>query len=496
MDDLWLGIDIGTSASKGVVVDRSGTILASSRRGHGTSSPRPGWFEQDAETVWWHDFRELSAELVAATPGRPATVAVSGLGPCLLPVDADGRALRPAILYGIDTRATAEIAALEAELGTERILARAGSMLTGQAVGPKLLWLRNDEPEVYRRTAMVFSAASYLVYRLTGEYVLDHHTASQWTPLYDLDGQCWNTRWSESIAPGLSLPALRWASEVVGSVTEQAATETGLPQGIPVTAGTVDAWAEAASVGVRRPGEVMVMYGTTMFLVEATARAARHRGLWSTAGLRPGSHTLAAGMATSGSLTEWLAALTGAAVDDLTVEAAQSPPGAHGLLMLPYFAGERTPLFDPWARGAVLGLTLAHHRGDLYRAALEATAFGVRHNLDAMSEATGGADRALTAVGGGTTGGLWPQIVSDVTGLSQRLPAQTVGACLGDALLGAMATGREPDIDRWNPTASVVAPDHSTRGLYDARYADYREFYSATADIAHRLAAAQLRGAR
>lgn len=494
MDDMWLGIDIGTSASKGVLVDRSGTVVARARRDHGTSTPRPGWFEQDAETVWWHDFRELSNELVEAAPGRVGAIAVSGLGPCLLPVGVDGRALRPAILYGIDTRATAEIDSIDAELGSDRILERAGSVLTSQAVGPKLLWLRNNEPDVYRRTVMVFSAASYLVYRLTGAYVLDHHTASQWAPMYDLDGQRWNAQWAELIAPGLSLPALRWPSDVVGEVTDRAAAETALPKGVPVTAGTVDAWAEAASVGVRRPGDTMVMYGTTMFLVEVTAQAARHRGLWSTIGLWPGSHTLAAGMATSGSLTDWLSALTGTSVGELTTAAGASPPGARGLLMLPYFAGERTPLFDPCARGAVLGLTLAHDRADLYRAALEATAFGVRHNLDAMAEATGGAARTLTAVGGGTQGGLWPQIVSDVTGLPQRLRAETIGACLGDALLAATSTGHEPDIDRWNPAVAVVEPDDSARQLYDERYADYRELYRATVGIAHRLAAAQLRG--
>ncbi|MCT2587022.1 FGGY-family carbohydrate kinase [Actinophytocola gossypii] len=487
MADLYLGVDIGTSSSKGVLVTGSGEILARASREHRTATPHPGWVEHDAETVWWADFLAITRELVAAADARPAGLAVSGIGPCLLPADGAGRPLRPAILYGVDTRAGTEIAELTEELGAEEILRRGGTPLSSQAVGPKLRWLARHEPDVYARTEKLLMASSYLVHRLTGRYVLDHHSASQCDPMYDQHRLDWATDWARTVAPGLTLPDLAWPTEVAGTVTAEAAAETGLPAGLPVTAGTVDAWAEATSVGVREPGDVMVMYGTTMFLIQVIEEPRPHPGLWTTSGVFPGTRSLAAGMATSGAVTDWLRRLVGGDFTTLVAEAAAVPPGSRGLLLLPYFAGERTPIFDPDARGVIAGLTLEHGRAELYRAALEGIAYGVRHNLEAMREA-GGRARRLVAVGGGTQGGLWTRIVTDVTGEEQQVPTETVGACLGDALLAAVATGADVDIDAWNPPDHTVAPES---GGYDAFYQRYRELYPATEDVAHFLAGEQ-----
>lgn len=488
---LFLGIDIGTASSKGVLVSSHGTILARASRAHETATPHPGWFEHDAETVWWSDFLALTRELMAAVDDQPLSgLAVSGIGPVLLPADGAGQPLRPAILYGVDTRAGAEIAELTEELGAEEILRRGGTPLSSQAVGPKIRWLARHEPEVYRRTELLLMASSYLVHRLTGRYVLDHHSASQCDPMYDQRSFDWAHDWAKLVAPGIQLPELAWPTEVAGTVTGEAARETGLPQGLPVTAGTVDAWAEATSVGVREPGDVMLMYGTTMFLIQVLAEARPNPGLWTTSGAFPGTRTLAAGMATSGAVTDWLRRLVGADFATLVAEAAEVPAGSRGLLLLPYFAGERTPIFDPDARGIVAGLTLAHGRAELYRAALEGIAYGVRHNLEVMRAAGGEATR-LVAVGGGTQGGLWTQIVSDAAGVAQEVPTETVGACLGDALLAAVATGVEVDHEVWNPPVHTVRPDPHRAGRYDEFYRRYREIYPATADIAHFLAAEQ-----
>jgi len=252
----------------------------------------------------------------------------------------------------------------------------------------------------------------------------------------------------------------------------------------------VDAWAEAASVGVSDPGDTMAMYGTTMFLIQVLADPRPHPGLWTTRGAFPGTYTLAAGMATSGAITDWLRKLVGGDFTDLVRQAALVPAGSRGLLMLPYFAGERTPLFDPAARGIIAGLTTGHGVGEVYRAALEGTAYGVRHNLEAM-RSSGGKAKRLVAVGGGTQGGLWTQIVSDVTGTEQQVPAETIGAALGDALLAAVATGAEPDVRAWNPVAATVRPDPARSAVYDEFYRRYRDLYPATADIAHFLAGQQ-----
>jgi xylulokinase len=426
---------------------------------------------------------------VGDRPGRLRGVCVSGIGPVLLAADAAGLPLRPAILYGIDSRAEREIAELGRELGAEAILARGGSPLTTQAIGPKLLWLRRNEPEVWERTRMLLMASSFAVQRLTGEYVLDHHSASQCDPLYDVRELGWIDEWAAEIAPGLKLPRLLWPGEVAGTVTAAAEAATGIPVGTPVAAGTVDAWAEALGAGVTRPGQTMLMYGSTMFLVQPTDAPAPTERLWCTVGIEPGTWSLAGGMATSGSVTEWLRGLTGLDFDELQREARESPPGAGGLLMLPYFAGERTPYFDPRARGVIAGLTLSHGRGDLFRAALEATAYGIRQHLELFAEL--GADPAeLTAVGGGTAGGLWTQIVSDVTGRGQRLPAVTIGAAYGDALLAARAVGLVTPGTTWGEAGAEaeVRPAPSTAATYGRIYRQYLDLYRDSAATVHALA--------
>jgi xylulokinase len=491
LTELLLGIDIGTASSKAVLARPDGEIVARASREHATSSPRPGWFEHDAEDVWWADVVALCHELLPAREGNVAAVGVSGIGPCVVPCDADDRPLRPAILYGVDARAEVEVEELTALLGAEAILERGGSSLSSQALGPKLAWLRRHEPDVWERTRRWHMASSFAVARLTGTWVLDHHSASQCDPLYDLHASDWNRDWADLVAPGLPLPPLAWPGEVVGQVRAEGAAATGLEPGTPVIAGTVDAWAEATSVGVRAPGDLMLMYGSTMFLVLGVDEPSRNASIWTTRGVDPGSLTAAAGMATSGSLTAWLRDLFGGPpFDDLVDEAAKVAAGSKGLLLLPYFAGERTPIFDPNARGTVIGLTLGHDRGDLYRAALESIAYGVRHNLEAI--APGRTLRAL-AVGGGTRGDLWAQIVSDVTGLPQELPRETIGACYGDALLAAEGAGLVPAGTTWAVPQRTLVPRPEHTALYDELYGLYRDLYAATATVSHSLAAIQAR---
>lgn len=486
-EPLTIGIDVGTSSSKAVLVDASGAVIRAGRRDQGVSRPRPGWVEQDAVEAWWTQACELLGELVGDDADRIAAVAVSGLGPCVLVAGGDGVPLRPAILYGVDTRATAEIAELQARYGADAIVARCGNALSTQAGGPKLHWIARHEPDVMERARKVFSSSSFLVHRLTGEYVLDRHTASQYDPLYDLAGSSWIAGWWSEIAAPIEPPRLAGPTEVVGVVNADAAALTGLREGTPVTAGTVDAWAEAVSVGVRRPGDLMLMYGTTMFLIAVTARYVRHPALWTTDGVDPGSCSLAGGMAASGALTTWWADVVGEAdIVSLYTAAAAVAPGSNGLRALPYFAGERTPIADPAARGLIAGLTLDHDRGHIFRALLEATAFGVRHNLEAFADA-GVAIERVVAVGGGTHGGLWPQIVSDVTGQHQLVPEVTTGAAYGSARLAAEAVGT--DTARWNPASHTIIPDADASTVYDRAYGQYRELYEATKHVIHDLAA-------
>ena len=488
-----LGVDIGTGSSKGVVTTLEGRVVALAERTHNVSMPRPGWAEMDAEAVWWSDFVALCAELVPqATDGRIAAVGVSGIGPCIVPADSAGVPLRPAILYGIDTRSMAEVDEITERYGEDRIVEIAGNPLNAQSIGGRMLWLQRHEPDVWERTRYWFMASSYLGFRLTGAYCLDHISASYSEPLYDVARGAWVEQWCAELAPGLAMPELVWPGQVIGTVTPTAASATGLPVGVPVIGGSIDSFADSMSVGVRRPGDAVVIYGSTMSIIQVTDAFRPSRPLWSNAHLLPGTFNLASGMATSGSLTKWLRDLLGGGFDfgRLTDEARAVPAGAHGLVALPYFAGERSPLLDPDARGVILGLTLNHGRGHLYRALLEATAYGARHVLEAMHEAGASTDRSF-AVGGGTTGGLWPQIISDVTGLRQEITEQSVGACYGDAMLAGVGAGLVSEDAQWSARTGFVEPNPAAQEAYEFYYSAYRELHRSTVNLQHAMAERQ-----
>jgi xylulokinase len=342
---------------------------------------------------------------------------------------------------------------------------------------------------VMARARRWYGSNSFIVAKLTGEYIQDHHTASQSDPLYALRDFDWHAEWSERILGALPLPRLVWPGEMVGAVTPDAAAHTGLPAGTPVLAGTVDAYAEAFSVGVRNPGDLMLMYGSTMFLVQVLEKYHTNPALWTTAGVEPGTFTFAAGTSTAGSLTQWLQKVTGGApFAELMAEAEAVPPGSEGLMVLPYLAGERTPVFDPDARGVFAGLTLRHGRGHLFRASYEGISFGIRQILEMFDDAGSPAVRAV-GVGGGLHSTVWTQALSDITGLTQLLPEQTIGASYGDALLAAIGVELVAPETDWARIAREVTPDPAARARYDELYATWRELYPATREQIHRLAA-------
>ncbi len=497
-DRLLLGIDIGTSSSKGVLVSLDGRLVAEHSIPHGFDIPQPGWAEQDADAVWWHDFCQISRGLIAQAgidPARIAGVASSAIGPTMLPLDENGRPLRPSILYGIDTRAGQEIDDLTAELGEDEIFARTGHALSAQSVGPKVQWYRRHQPDLYARTSKIVTASTYLVFRLTGRYVVDNYVAPYFTPFFDVHQMAWHKAWVERICPLEWLPETLWSAEQAGVVTEEASRETGIPAGTPVAVGTADALSEAVAAGATKTGDLMVMYGTTMFLIQTTAHYRPHRDLWASVHLLPGKAILAAGMSTSGALLTWFrdelaheerqrAAQTGVnAFELLSRNAAVIPAGSANLITLPYFSGERTPINDLHAKGLIFGLNLSHSRAHLYRSCLEGIGYGLRHNIEAMGEADATPKR-LVAIGGGVQDPLWLQICSDVTGLPQDVPSQTIGAAYGDAYLAGMAAGIFDDFgalhDTWVEIAHRVDPNPEAKEIYDDMYHIYRDLYRDT----------------
>ena len=490
-----LGIDIGTFESKGVLADHDGQIIAQAARPHEMIVPRPGWAEHRPNEDWWGDtvaLCKLLLEQSGVVAEEIKAVAISAIGPCMLPVDANGAPLMNGVLYGVDTRAAKEITELTDRIGADEILSRCGNALTSQSVGPKILWLKRNHPDIYAKTAKILTSTSFITARLTGEYVIDHYTAANFSPLYDVERLDWTDDLADDILPLDKLPRLMWSTEIAGHVTAQAAAETGLAPGTPVTCGTIDAAAEAVSVGARNPGDMMMMYGSTIFIIQVTDRPVRDPRLWYAPWLYPGQHASMAGLATSGTLTHWFRDQFARdlprdqAFATLAAEAAASPPGAKGLLMLPYFSGERTPLHDPDARGTFFGLNLTHTRGDMYRALIEGIAMGTAHVIEVCRE-VGAAPMRVLAVGGGTKNQLWLQATSDFGAVPQVISKISTGASYGNAFLAACAIGqaKAEDILRWNPPETEVQPQ--TTAAQSRQYPLFKALYLQTRDIAKAL---------
>jgi xylulokinase len=494
-----LGIDIGTYESKGVIVDADGRVLASAAHPHELIVPRAGWAEHRADEDWWGDFVWLSRKLLADSgldASEVKAVGASAIGPCMLPVDADGAPLMNAVLYGVDTRAAREIEDLTASIGGDRSLSHSGNALTSQAVGPKILWLKRNRPDIYASARKFLDATSFLVHRLTGRFVIDHYSASNVAPLYDIEQGTWSGALARDITDLERLPDIAWTTEIAGAVTRQAAEETGLAFGTPVIVGTIDAAAEAISVGVLDAGEMMLMYGSTIFTIRIGAERIRDPRLWHAPWLFADQHACMAGLATSGTLTHWFADQLArdlsaeAAMATLATEAQASRPGANGLVFLPHFSGERTPIHDPNAKGAIVGLTLAHTRADMYRALLEGIAFATNHIFDTYAEA-GAPPSTIVAVGGGLRNRIWTQATSDVSGLSQDVREVSIGASYGDAFLARLAIGdvSRSAIKQWNPAAFAIEPDPRNMRVYEKRYATFRKLYPRIRDLMEELSA-------
>ena len=501
----FLGVDIGTYSSKGVLVEAdSGTVIAEHSIEHGLEMPKPGWAEHDAEVVWWGEFTQICKMLLAKSPVKPEDVkcvGTSGLGACALPIDAAGNPLRKAILYGIDTRAMAEIEELESVFTSEKIFQISGMKLSAQSTGPKILWIKNHEPQIFKETRFFLTSQAYLVFKLTGKASLDYFTMGDFTPMIDIRKNLWCRETTEYITPLNKLPCPAWSCEIAGKVTKEASLATGLAEGTPVIVGTTDAGAEAVSTGIGQTGDLMIMFGSTIFVVMLTDRLMPSPKLWATAWLDSTAYTLQGGTSTSGSLTRWfrdnlspleMAAQNaggGPAYAALSSLLKDSPPGARGLITLPYFEGERTPIYDPQAKGVLFGLTLSHTRADIYRSLLEGIGFGIRHMIDTMLE-EGAKPQCIIAAAGGTKNREWMQIVCDIANIDMTILEQESSAAFGDAFMAGVGVGYYQNLkenSKWVSKVSSVKPNPRNTRIYEPYYRIFRQLYAQTKELMHEL---------
>jgi xylulokinase len=502
-----LGVDIGTYSSKGVLVEAdTGDVTAEHVIEHTLSMPKPGWVEHDPDQTWWGEFVAICREVLAKSGVQPEYVmgvGVSGIGPCVLPVDASGNPLRQAILYGIDTRATDEITFLEKELGRENIFKHSATHLSSSSNGPKILWIKNHEPEVYSKAKWFLTSQSYIVFKLTGQAVMDNYTACTYAPLLDVKKIQWREGMEDLIAPIHTLPEMKWSCEIAGYVTAHAARQTGLKEGTPVIAGTLDSAAEAISAGVAEFGDMMMMFGSSNSFILKTDRLVSTDNYWALNWLEPDTFAFVGGMSTVGSLTRWFRdnlsplELTDQKAHGKNAYAAiakllkDSPRGARGLIALPYFEGERTPMYDPNAKGVLFGLTLKHTRADIYRALLESIGFGIRHNFDGMLAEFIYPKRIL-AVGGGAKNLAWMQIISDIANIEMAIPDQQIGSSYGDAFLAGVGVGifnNLGEIRKWVRYTHYITPNPEATANYQPLYHIYRELYDQTRGLMSDLSA-------
>lgn len=487
--ELVVGVDLGSSAVKAVLLSPQRGVVATSSVAVALFSDHPGWAEADSNE-WWAALCALVPRLLheaRATKHDVGAVAVTGMVPAVLVLDERGRPLRRAILQN-DARATVEIEELRASLGGFNLLGHTGSTLSQQSVAPTAAWLARHEPDVWSATASIQGSYDWLARALGAEANVEENWALE-SGLYDMS--------YSPLAPVLAATGLTWPTllkvrapgEVVGSVSGAAASATGLREGTTVVVGGADHVLSAYGAGLLDRGDCLIKLGGAGDILAVSDEVVLDGRLYLDKHPVPGKWLPNGCMATSGSLLRWEQSMFGAAtLDELDADAAVSTPGA--LLALPYFLGEKTPLHDPDLRGVVVGLNLATTRGDVHRAFLEAIAYGFKAHARILAEH--GLALGLTRVtNGGSKSRLWRAILADVLDRDLVSLVDYPGASYGAAVVAAVGTGR---VDDWSyvsgaqETAEVIVPTPEHVELYEERFEEYLQLNDATASISHLLA--------
>jgi len=487
MEKYLLGIDIGTTATKAILLHPERGIAAEAAAPATLRSAKSGWAEEDP-AEWWGNVGTVTRRCLAETGiGSDAVcgVGVSGMVPALILLDSDGQVLRPSIQQN-DARSFEEILEFRRHLDEEDVLRRTGSATTQQSIGPKVVWLRRHEPAVTEKAIHLMGSYDYIVYRLTGELSCERNWALE-SGLFDIDRQDWDdSLLSLSTILRTWLGKIRWPVEVVGVVDSEASRHTGLLQGTPVVAGSADHVASAFSAGVLSPGDLLVKLGGAGDILYALDIPVVDPRLFLDYHVMPGRYLINGCMAASGSIIKWFRQhfASDADYEELDREGAAVSCGSDGLLLLPYFLGEKTPINDPLARGVLFGLTLGHTRGHVYRAILEGIAFGFQHHMEVLAERDMRAARARVT-NGGARSTLWKQITSDVLGIPLEAVADHPGSSLGAAFVAGMGVGifREwSEIERFVVVDDVVYPDPEAHERYLGLFQLYRDLYQKIKD--------------
>ncbi len=500
-EEYVIGIDVGTTAVKAVAVNREGSVVSSAEAEHHLSSPFPGWAEENPED-WWQNVLKTLGQVIRDAGSSARAVGVSGMVPALVLLDANGQVLRPSIQQN-DARTTKELAWLREHLDEEAFFQATGQTINQQIVPPKLLWLRRHEPEVSLQMRWMLGSYDFITFRLTGALCVEQNWALEGGFLRAEDRQWYLPMFQVlGITPEV-LPPARRPHEIVGRSLAEVEEKTGLPRGTPVVAGSADHIAAALAAGLTRPKDLVLKFGGAGDVLYCVDRFLPDRRLFLDYHDIPGMYVLNGCMASSGSLLKWFRdqfarEISGRedAYQRLDQEAAGVPPGSDGLVVLPYFLGEKTPIMDPLARGVIAGLTLSHTRAHVFRAFLEAVVYGFAHHVEVLNEIGHPVQRVLV-MDKGAQSPLWRQITSDVLGLPvYHLTRGHTGSAYGVAYVAGVAAG----FWDWSFIEQVVSvntvhePDGSAHSRYQELYRIYREIYPHLRADLHRLSFIQSGG--
>jgi xylulokinase len=490
-----IGIDIATTGARCVGVDESGRVLAAASAAYPLLMPMPQWTEQDPAR-WWQAARMVLAEVAGSISEQHGSVAGIGLtgqmhGSVFL--DAAGTVIRPALLWN-DQRTGRQSAWITERVGMDQLIKITGNPALTGFQAPKLIWLRDTEPASYGRVAHVLLPKDYVRYALTGEFATDASDAAG-TLLLDLRARNWSTQICDALGVDTGwLPRVCESPEQTGTVRPAVADELGLARGIPVAAGGGDNAAAAIGTGIVREGIVSSSVGTSgVLFAHSDAPVVDSAGrIHAFCHAVPGAYALLGVTLSAGGSLRWWRDVTGQDYGSLVAGASAVPPGAEGLVFLPYLTGERTPHADPDARGVFFGLTARHTLGHMTRALMEGVLFSLREALDTMRE-VGIHPAEIRLTGGGSGSDLWRRLQADVYGKTVRRLAVDEGAAYGAALLGHVAGGTFRDVGEAVTVVRTLPepdePDPAAAASYDSLYAVYTGLYRKTAQDMHRLSA-------
>ncbi len=472
-----LGIDVGTTGTKALLLDPDRGVVAEAERPSTLHSLHAGWAEEDTDE-WWANVCAITHELLDGSEQDVLGIGVTGMVPCTIPLDQRGVPLRWSIQQN-DARSVVEVEELRRRLEGAEVLERTGSAITQQSTGPRLLWLAEHEPDVWRRTRTLMGSYDFITMRLSGARSVEANWALE-TGLLEFARMDWADDVLEACGGRKELlPPIRRCDEVVGAVTREAAVATGIREGVPVVAGTADHIGSTFASGVLDEGDLLVKLGGAGDIMLAVDAPFVDDRLYLDFHLLPGRFVLSGCMATSGSLIKWFQreCAAGAGLAQLDEEAAAVPPGAGGVICLPYFLGEKTPINDPEATGAFVGLRLTQDRGHLFRAVLEGIAYGFRHHQEVFAD-RGHRPLRARVTDGGSRSRVWTQITADVLGLPLEKVTLRSGSAFAAAFCAGMGVGVFTgwrDVDRFASVDEVIEPQHYD--VYDRGYRAYRELY-------------------